>query len=468
MSRVIFGAAFAAFATMGMAAQAETITLNDALGLAYETNPNLDASRAGLRATDENVAKANAGWRPTVNINGQYGYEREQFGDISATDPTTGVTGLVQPGGAITDHPLQGQLTVTQPLFRGGKTIAEVGRAKALVRQGRAQLIDSEQQTLLNGVTAYMNVVRDTATVKLRENNVAVLQKQLDATSKQFQVGELTKTDVSQSQARLAGAQAQLTLARGQLASDRAVFEQVIGRPAEALEEQPALPKLPATEEEAAATGSKNNPIVVGARDAERAADLAVDDALGSLSPQIGIQGQYQYQQSSAGAQFGQPGNAHVTTVYAQVTVPIYQGGSEYADIRQAKELHSQSQLQVVAADRQVQADVQSAWNTYVAAKAAIASNQAQVDADQIAYEGVKKEQEVGGRTILDVLNAQQELLNAQVSVVSSTRDAYVAAYQVLQSMGQLTARYLKLNVKYYNAHEHYDSDHARWIGFGD
>ncbi|HSM97118.1 MAG TPA: TolC family outer membrane protein [Rhizomicrobium sp.] len=458
MSRVLFGAAVAAFAAMGMAAQAETITLNDALGLAYETNPNLDASRAGLRATDENVAKANAGWRPTVNIDGQYGYQREQFGDLSPAIP----------GGAITDHPIQGQLTVTQPLFRGGKTIAEVGRAKALVRAGRAQLIDSEQQTLLGAVAAYMNVVRDTSTVKLRENNVAVLQKQLDATTKQFQVGELTKTDVSQSQARLAGAQAQLTLARGQLASDRAVFEQVIGRPAEALEEQPALPKLPATEEEAAAAGTKNNPIVVGARDAERAADLAVDDAVGSLSPQLGIQGQYQYQKSSAGAQFGQPGNSHVTTVFAQVTVPIYQGGAEYAEIRQAKELHSQTQLQVVAADRQVQADVQSAWNTYVAAKAAIESNQAQVDADQIAYEGVKKEQEVGGRTILDVLNAQQELLNAQVAVVSSQRDAFVAAYQVLQSTGQLTARYLKLNVKYYDPHEHYDSDHARWIGFGD
>lgn len=461
MSRVLFGAAVAVFATMGVAAQAETITLNDALGLAYETNPNLDASRAQLRATDENVAKANAGWRPTVNIQGQYGYEREQYGDIASGS-------TVFPGGAITDHPIQGQLTVNQPIFRGGKTIAEIGRAKALVRQGRAQLIDSEQQTLLNAVAAYMNVVRDSSTVKLRENNVAVLQKQLDATTKQFQVGELTKTDVSQSQARLSGAQAQLTLARGQLASDRAVFEQIIGRPAEALEEQPALPKLPNTEEQAATIGAQNNPIVVGARDAERAADLAVDDALGSLSPQVGIQGQYQYQQSSAGAQFGQPGTAHVTTVFAQVTVPIYQGGAEYADIRQAKELHSQSQLQVIAADRQVQADVQSAWNTYTAAKAAIASNQAQVDADQIAYEGVQKEQEVGARTILDVLNAQQELLNAQVAVVSSQRDAYVAAYQLLQATGQLTARYLKLNVKYYNPHEHYDSDHARWIGFGD
>jgi len=461
MSRVLFGAAFAAFAAMGAAAQAETITLSEALGLAYETNPNLDATRAGLRATDENVAKANAGWRPQINAGGQYGYEREQFGDIQSG-------GITVPGGAITDHPLQGQLTVTQPIFRGGKTIAEVGRAKALVRQGRAQLIDTEQQILLNAVASYMNVVRDTSTVKLRENNVAVLQKQLDATSKQFQVGELTKTDVSQSQARLAGAQAQLTLARGQLASDRAVFEQVIGRPAEMLEDQPALPALPESEEQAAAIASKSNPVIVGARDAERAADLAVDDALGSLSPQFQIQGQYNYQQSSAGAAFGQPGTAHVTTVYGQVTVPIYQGGAEYADIRQAKELHSQTQLQVIAADRQVQADVQSAWNTYAAAKAAIASNQSQVDADQIAYEGVKKEQEVGARTILDVLNAQQELLNAQVAVVSSQRDAYVAAFQVLQSTGQLTARHLKLNVKYYDPHEHYDSDHARWIGIGD
>jgi outer membrane protein len=458
MSRVLFGAAFAAFATMGVAAQAETITLNQALGLAYETNPTLDASRAQLRATDEGVAQANAGWRPQVSAQGSYGWEKYYLPKSV--------------GGDLSDHPLQGQLTVTQPIFRGGKSIAEVGRAKALVRQGRAGLIDSEQQILLATVSAYMNVVRDDSTVKLRENNVAVLQKQLDATTKQFQVGELTKTDVSQSQARLAGAQAQLTLARGQLASDRAVFQQIVGRMPEQLESEPPLPALPASRDAALAIGAKMNPQIVGAREAERAADLAVDDALGDLSPQLSVQGQYQYSKGSLTTGFGTPGGGSTAlkgvSVLGVVTVPIYNGGGDYADIRQAKELHSQSQLQLMAADQAVHAQVQSAWDTYESAKAAIVSNKAQVDADQTAYEGVRREQEVSARTILDVLNAQQELLNAQVAVVSSQRDAYVAAYQLLQATGQLTARYLKLNVKYYDPHEHYDSDHARWIGFGD
>jgi outer membrane protein len=460
MSRVRFEALAAIFAAVlgGAQAQAETITLDQALGLAYETNPSLDASRAQLRATDEGVAQANAGWRPQVSAQGSYGWEKYYLPQSF--------------GGDLSDHPLQGQVTVTQPIFRGGKTIAEVGRAKAIVRQGRAGLIDSEQQTLLAAVSAYMNVVRDGSTVKLRENNVAVLQKQLDATTKQFQVGELTKTDVSQSQARLSGAQAQLTLARGQLASDRAVFQQIIGRMPEQLEDQPPLPALPSTEGQALEIGAKANPQVVAARQAERAADLAVDDALGDLSPQLSVQGQYQYSKGSLTTGLTAPGGGSPAlrgvTVMGLVTVPIYNGGADYADIRQAKELHSQAQLQVVAADQAVRAQVQSAWDTYESTKAAIVSNQAQVEADQTAYEGVRREQEVGARTILDVLNAQQELLNAQVAVVSSMRDSYVAAYQLLQATGQLTARYLKLNVKYYDPHEHYDSDHARWIGFGD
>ena len=460
MSRVRFGAFVAVFAAAlgGAQAQAETITLNQALGLAYETNPSLDASRAQLRATDEGVAQANAGWRPQVSAQGSYGWEKYYLPQSF--------------GGDLSDHPLQGQVTVTQPIFRGGKTVAEVGRAKAIVRQGRAGLIDSEQQTLLAAVSAYMNVVRDGSTVKLRENNVAVLQKQLDATTKQFQVGELTKTDVSQSQARLSGAQAQLTLARGQLASDRAVFQQIIGRMPEQLEDQPPLPTLPSTEDQALEIGDKANPQVVAARQAERAADLAVDDAVGDLSPQLSVQGQYQYSKGSLSTGLTASGGGSPAlrgvTVMGLVTVPIYNGGADYANIRQAKELHSQAQLQVVAADQAVRAQVQSAWDTYESTKAAIVSNQAQVEADQTAYEGVRREQEVGARTILDVLNAQQELLNAQVAVVSSMRDSYVAAYQLLQATGQLTARYLKLNVKYYDPHEHYDSDHARWIGFGD
>lgn len=461
MSKTSFGVGFAAFLTLCAAchAQAETMTLKSALGLAYETNPDLDAQRAALRATDEGVAQANAGWRPQASAQGSAGYQKYYLPNAV--------------GGDVTDHPVQGQVTITQPLYRGGKTLAEVNRSKALVGQGRAQLIDAEQQTLLNAVAVYMNVVRDTATVRLQENNMAVLQKQLDATTKQFQVGELTKTDVSQSQARLAGAQAQLTLARGQLSSDRAVFQQVIGRMPEALEDQPAYPALPTTQSQAIEIGAKLNPQVVGARSAERAANFAVDDAFGDLSPQISVQGQYQYQRGSLLTGLpALPGNNSPAlrglSVMGQVTVPIYSGGSEYATIRQAKELHGQAQMQVIAADQQTRAQIQSAWETYVSAKAAIASNEAQVTADQTAVEGVRKEQEFGARTILDVLNAQQELLNAQVAVISAQRDAFVAAYQLLAATGQLTARYLALNVKYYDPKIHYDDDHARWIGLGD
>lgn len=459
MSRVLLRAAIAVCAAVAItgAARAETMTLNDVLGLAYQTNPVLDSQRAGLRATDEGVAQANAGWRPSIDVVGQYGWQKYMLGQNGAGPGVNDVN----------EHPLQGELTVTQPIFRGGKTYAEVSRAKALVRQGRQQLIDAEQQLLLNAVSAYMNVVRDMATVNLQENNVSVLRKQLEATTEQFNVGELTKTDVSQSQARLAGAQSQLTLARGQLASDRAVFQQIVGRMPEALDEHPPFPKLPDSEEQAEGIGAQNNPAVVGAREAERAADYAVDDALGSLAPQVSIQGQYQYESGVPSTGLG-ASTIHGAAVIAQVTWPIYHGGSEEASVRQAKELHSQAQLQIAVADRQARAQAQSAWEAYQSTKATVISNQAQVVADQTAYEGVKREQEVGGRTILDVLNAQQELLNAQVAVVSAQRDAYVAAYQVLQATGQLTARYLKLNVKYYDPKEHYNDDHARWIGFGD
>jgi outer membrane protein len=455
--RLVALAAALAVGSASLGASAETITLNTALGLAYETNPTLDAQRAALRATDEGVAQARAGYLPVIQAQGQYGWQRY------SSDLPLQANG----SNSLNEHPLIGQVTVTEPLFRGGKTVAEVGRAKALVRQGRAQLIDGEQQLLLSGVAAYMNVVRDTASVKLQENNVGLLKRQLDATTEQFNVGELTKTDVSQSQARLAGAQAQLTLARGQLASDRAIFEQVIGRAPEALEETPPLPALPADEDTAIAVSAKQNPGVVAAREAERAADLAIDDAVGNLSPQLSVQGQYQYDKGSVSNGLG-PSALRGVAVLGQVTWNIYDGGADEASIRQAKELHSQAQMQIAVADRQAREQAQAAWNTYESAKAAVVSNQVQATADQTAYQGVKQEEQVGGRTILDVLNAQQELLNAQVAVVTAQRDAYVAAYQLLAATGQLTAKALGLHVKFYNPKDHYKDDQSRWLGFGD
>jgi outer membrane protein len=345
------------------------------------------------------------------------------------------------------------------------QTFAQVGKAKAQVKSGRAQLLSTEETVLLDGVTAYMDVVRDEATVKLRENNVAVLQKQRDATQEQFKVGELTRTDVAQSQARLAGAQADLINAQGQLAVSRSNFEHAIGRPAETLENEPALPALPKEQQIAIDQAEKRNPYLVAARENAKAADYAVDSADGALMPQLSVNGQYQYTQSNPS--YG-PGAFHILTVTGNLNVPIYQGGAEEAAVRQAKELRGQAELNVADTERQVLDSTRTAWQAYTSAEATIASNQAQVEANKVAYQGVKLEQQVGARTILDVLNAEQELLNSQVSLVTSKRDAAVAAYQLLSAIGALTAKDLALHVKAYDPLEHYENDAGRWIGLGD
>ena len=440
------------------AARADTFSLAQALGVAYETNPQLDAQRAALRATDESVAKANGMWRPSINAQGEYGAQHYEFGgNLPQGFPET-----------TNSHPLQGQVTLNQPVFRGGRTWAEISKAKALVRAGRAQLTGVEQTVLLGAVTAYMDVVRDQAIVGLRQNNVDVLTKQLKATELQFKVGELTRTDVAQSSARLAGAQSDLVSAQGQLAVSLANFQKVIGRPVETLDKITPLPAIPGTLEDAEAHADKQSPALIAAQETERAADYAVDDSIGALLPQVSVQAQYGYSASqSFGGILAQP-TTNSTSLIAQLTVPLYQGGADEADVRQAKQLHSQAQLNLVDARRQAREGVDAAWETYLSAHSAIDSNEAQVKANELAYEGVRREQEVGARTILDVLNAEQELLNSQVAVVSSQRNAAVAAYQLLAAIGQLTARDLGLKVTLYDPDAYYDENAARWFGFGD
>lgn len=445
-----------------------SMTLGEALAIAYETNPQLAAAQAGLRAADEQVAQANGGWRPTVSVGATYGVQKYFF--------PIAISGGGTVNASITDHPLNGQVLVSQPLFRSGRTIAEISRAKALVRSGRAQLTATEQTVLLSAATAYMNVVRDTAIVKLREHNVEVLRRQRDSTQLEFKAGSLTRTDVAQSEARLATAQSDLTTARGQLATSRADFLQAIGRPAETLEAKPDLPKMPADEDKILGMALRQNPALLTAQANERAADYAVDDAWGAMGPTLSLQGQYQYSQSALnsvqgfGADGGSPAAVtnHGLAIVGQLNVPIYQAGVEEATVRQARELHAQTKLNVAVADRQVREAVEAAWSTFQSALGTIESNQATAKADEIAFEGVSKEQQVGGRTVLDVLNAEQELLNAQVALVTSERNAEVAAYSVLAAGGALTAASLGLKVKLYDPLVHYDRDAAAWIGFGD
>lgn len=438
-------------------------TLSEALSIAYETNPQLAAARAGLRATDEDVATANAGWRPQISATGTYNVAQYKYLD-TIKDQNSGA--ITRTPTTINTHPLEGQLGITQPIFRGGQTYAEIGKAKANVRAGRANLIATEQTVLLAAVTSYMDVVRDTAIVNLRRQNIATLRKARDGTALEFKAGSLTRTDVAQSEARLAAAEAGLTAAEGQLAISHAGFLQTIGRPAESLEETPLMPPLPKSETEAADIAGKANPALLEAREHERAASYAVDSAIGAMLPNLSVTGGYSYSQGSQTSALGTGMVVHGLGVSGTLNVPIYQGGAEHAAVRKAKELHAQADLSISMTDRQVRQTVASAWHSYLAAEASIASNVATAKADEIAFTGVGKERRAGGRTILDLLNAQQELLNAQVAVVSARRDTVVAAYQLLSAEGQLTAQGLRLNAKLYDPRAHYDEDAAAWVGF--
>ncbi|HEX4535152.1 MAG TPA: TolC family outer membrane protein [Rhizomicrobium sp.] len=449
-------------------ALAETFTLAEALAMAYETNPQLLAQRADLRATDETIAQANAGWRPSINASGSYGYQCDSI--HIAADPTNPFAQSVPGGchsGTSSSTPLSGQLVVQQPIFRGGQTFAEVGRAKALDRAGRAQLLQTEEQVLLDTVTAYMDVVRDAAIMQLRQNSVNALQKQLDATNEEFKVGEVTKTDVAQALARLSVAQSDLTVARGQLMSSRAEFEQVVGRPAATLERSPALPALPTSLDTALQIGEVRSPVLAAAKANEKAAQYGVDDAAGALMPQLSVAGEYQYSKDAVSIGSILP-TQRTLAVIGQLQVPIYQGGGDEATVRRAKQLHSETQIQIAQADRQVRQSVTSSWQNFTAAKSSISTNQTAVSANQTAYDGAVIEQQAGSRTILDVLNAEQELINSQVSVVISQHDTMVTAYQVLATTGQLTAHALALRVNYYDPQQYYDDNASRWFGFGD
>lgn len=454
--RGLGGCAIAAALVCAVPARAEIMTLDEALAVVYQTNPQLAAEGAQLRATDEEVAKADAGWRPTITASGSYGLEYQR-------QSLTGTARFFAPPPG-TVPTLTSQITLSQPVFTSGRTVAEIDRARALFRQERARFLGTEETVFLNAVTAFFDVIRDAKIFTLQQENVAALQKQVNATQKEFALQDVTRTDVAQAQARLAGAQAALAVAQGNLAASRAAFQQVIGHKPDVLRAPPRYPDLPGTEPEVLAAALKLNPALSGAEEGERAAAYAIDDALGAMGPQVSIQGQYMYQKNSAATTFN--GTDHVGVIAAQVTLPIYQGGAEYAEVRQQEALHGESQLQILNSERQVRQAAEASWKTFKAAEAAIQLNLAQQSADEIAYEGVQKEQKAGTRTVLDVLNAEQELVNAEIAVVQSEHDANVDAFQILGVMGLLEAKHLGLKVRLYDLSEQYPA--GDWLNPAD
>lgn len=443
--------ALAVLAAIGLSvpvAQAETLA--EALSLTYETNPDIAAARASLRGTDESVPQALSNWRPEVEINSSYGI-RKRDREFASNAPDI----------ENTDQPQTVSLSITQNLFRGFRTLSETDQARNQVAAGRADLITREQDVLLQAVTAYMNVKRDRAILELRQNNVRVLQQQQSATRDRFEVGELTRTDTAQADSRLASAIADETTARGNLDTSIADYVEVVGRVPGVLEAPEVPAGLPATEQDAIELARTNNPSVVASDFTERAARDNVDVTAGELLPTLSLSGELEENKDILGSDT----RTSEQSVTLNLSVPLYQSGEVYSRIREAKHVANQRLLEFSEEARQAQEQARSSWAALQSARARITSLQASVDAQQIAFEGVQQEAQVGSRTVLDVLDAEQELLNARVSLVQAQRDLIVTSYQLLSATGRLTALDLGLSVDLYDPTRNFDEVEDQLFG---
>lgn len=411
-------------------------TLVDALAAAYSNNPALEAGRARLRAVDENVPRALSGWRPTVEIDGRVGIHYSKTGAF----------------GDETLEPWSGQLTASQPLYRGGRTVAGTRRAESEVLAERARLLTVEQDVFLATSVAYINVLRDEAVVDLNRNNVQVLERQLEATRDRFEVGEITRTDVAQAEARLSRAASDRVQAEGNLASSRAAYVRLVGDEPGTLEPAPRLTDLPEDEESAIAIAMENNPALHAARADEEASRHAIDVSLGRLLPEVRLDGDLGHREDVSVA----VGRADDYRITARVTVPLYRAGAVYSEIRQNRAVNSRRRIEVEAARRQVVEGVTRAWEALNTAHAEILSRRDEVRAAEIALEGVRQESIVGARTTLDALDAEQELLDARVALVVAERNEFVASFELAAAIGGLTAANLELPVELYDAEAHY------------
>lgn len=442
----------AALVGLGMLVPAEGAlaeTLEEVLATAYATNPTLEARRARLRATDEGVPQALSNWRPTVQLTGQTG--RGRFESTQAARRET------------TRNPTSYSAAITQPLWRGGRTVAATQQAEATVMAERSGLHSTEQTVLLNAATAYLNVTRDEAVVQLSINNEQVLRRQLDAAEERFRVGEITRTDVSQAEARLARATADRVQAEGVLQTSRANYVNIVGRPPEALEPPREQVVVPSGLDEAMAMTLAHNPTVLSAEWTARAAKDGVDLVAGELLPTVSLNGDYSRGLSTT----SQGSESEALEASLQVSVPLYEAGASYSRLRAQKHTYGQRRIEVDQARRDALEASTRGWEDLLSARARIASFEQQIRASEMALAGVEEEAKVGARTVLDVLDAEQELFDGRVSLVRAQRDEMVAAFQLKTALGQMTASELNLQVEEYDPVGHYQSVRGKWIGTG-
>ncbi|WP_339746797.1 TolC family outer membrane protein [uncultured Maricaulis sp.] len=440
---------------LAMGASAQAQSLEESLALAYNSNPTLLAERARLRATDEGRIQARAGYLPQVSASASMSSQH------SESHSTFVINGVPLSTGSTTDStPKNYSVTASQSIYRGGYNGGAVDQATALIYAGRESLRSVEQTVLVDAITAFMDVRRDSEVVNIRRNNADVLNQHLQAARDRFEVGEITRTDVAQAEARLSGAQAELSQAQSQLATSRAAYERVTGQPPATLQDPPALPDLPAALADAAETAYRFSPQLAAAQYGEDAARHSIRMARSSLRPQVSLSASASSARDTSYA--GDERNS--TQIVGQVSVPLFTGGLNRSRVRAALAQEEQARQQVLLARRQVTEGVTNTWSAYNTSLAVIESSRQAVRANQIALDGVEQEAYVGLRTTLNVLDAEQELLASRLTLVTAERDSYVAGYRLLQAMGLLSAERMGLNVDYYDVAD--QGDHSAFPNF--
>ena len=425
-------------------------TLSAALARAYSANPQLNMERAGVRAGVEDVARAAAGFRPKVNAEGFAGLGSKRYSVPGQSSPME------------SQRLRSGYLTVEQPLFDGNRTRNSVRSAEGNVLANRERLRLMEQSILLSVVTAYMNVLRDMAAYNLQTNNLRVLEVQLQQNRERLNEGQITPTDVAQSEARLASGRSQVSLARANLQTSQGEYRQVVGiEPTRLAPAQPVDRLLPKSLQEADYLAQQEHPAIAAALHGADVARHEVAAAEGEHYPTISLLGSV-----GGRADTEAPGERQTeASIVAKLSVPIYSGGATSARIQQVKELAAQRLLNENLVRDEVRASVRGAWSALTAVKTQIVAAREQISAAERALSGVREESRVGQRTTLDVLNAQQELLNARIALVVAQRDHVVASYSVLAAVGRLSAQTLGISVDQYDPDIHFDQVKGKWSG---
>ena len=440
----IFAAIFVSATVLGSGTVgAETIL--GALAKAYQYNSTLNSARAGVRVTDENVPIAKSGQRPTVTGNASLDY-------VSSTGRrlTTGSFGV----------------EIRQNLFDGFQTRNNVRAAESRVRASNESLRNQEQNTLFDAASAYMDVIRDRQIAVLTERNLQFLTEQVRAARSRFEVGEGTRTDVAQADASRSSAVAQHSLARARVQSSSAIYRQIIGDDPRNLKGTAPIAKmLPGNLASAIALGESGHPAILATQQLVDAAAFSVKSAEGQFLPQISASAGLSRNYSNTLPGVATDGTSDSARIGATLTVPIYQGGRASAQVRQSKESLGQARIEVDVSRDQVRAAVVSAWTQYIAARESVSANRELISAAQLALNGVTEERNVGQRTTLDVLNAQADVITAQINLASSERDVVVASYAILSATGRLSAERLGLQVAIHRPQEHYDAVKDKWYG---